>query len=485
VDAADGERPPRQARRARLGLRARVLASFLVLLVLAEAASLGLVHQVSVNRLEDQVDVELNQAADDFRSQVRAAGTLDRPDGPTLADLFEQFLETRAARADEAFLAIVGGKPFATSPSPRLALEKLDLVPSWATATESTQGSLDSPAGPVRYLAVPVRSGNVTIGTLVIVEFLELRRAAIDSTLVSLALITALVLLASCVLAWAAAGRALRPVRQLAASVHAVSSGDDLTTRLPVTSADEVGQLTDAFNEMLNRLQGAFASQKEFLDAAGHELRTPITIIRGHLELMGDDPAERAETVALVLDELDRMDRLVNELRLLARSQRPDFLSVAPTDLSSFADDLLAKAAALAPRAWQLDKRADGVVVVDRQRLTEAAINLIDNAAQATERDDPIELRVEWEHDNLVLAVRDYGPGIAEPDLANLFDRERAVSHRPGGTGLGLPIVAAIANAHGGTVTVDSRVGHGSTFTITIPAPESSNGHQPGEGGSS
>jgi signal transduction histidine kinase len=459
-----------------------VLASFLILLVIAEAASLGLLHRVGLNRLDEQVDRELNQAADDFRSQVRAAGDLDQAGGTTLATLLEQFLATRAARSDEAFLAIVAGRPYATSPSPQLALGQLEQVSTWAQATESQLGDFDSPAGPVRYLSVPVVLAGRPIGALVIVELLEPRRAAIESTVVSISIITALVLLASTVLAWGAAGRALKPVGDLASGVRSISDGDDLDTRLPVTTHDELGRLTDAFNEMMNRLQGAFASQKAFLDAAGHELRTPITIVRGHLEVMGDDPADRAETVALVLDELDRMDRLVNELRLLARSQRPDFLRVAPTDLTSFADDLLAKATALAPRHWRLERGGEGVVMLDRQRLTEAAINLIDNAAQATDVEDTIDLCVEWQDDDLVLAVRDHGAGIAPVDLADLFDRDRSVSHRPGGTGLGLPIVAAIATAHGGTVAVESTVGEGSTFTIRIPAPRApsgSNGHRP------
>jgi two-component system OmpR family sensor kinase len=471
---------PGSARRrgGRLGLRARVLASFLLLLVVAEACSLGLLHRVGISRLDEQVDRELNQAADDFRSQVLAAGPLDAGDGRSVANLFDTFLATRAARTDEAFLAIVDGVPIASSPSPPLALEKLEAVPAWVQARDSRLGDIDSPAGPARYLVVPVLADGAPVGALVVIAFLDDRRAAIESTVVSISLITALVLLASCVLAWAAAGRALRPVRELAATAQRVADGDDLTRRLPVRSSDdELGQLTDSFNEMLDRLQGAFATQKEFLDSAGHELRTPITIVRGHLELMGDDAEERRETVALVLDELDRMDRLVDELRLLARSQRPDFLTVAPTDLDIFATDLLAKATALAPRSWRVERDARAVVDIDRQRLTEAAINLIDNAAHVTEVDAPIELRVSWRDGTLVVAVRDEGPGIADTDVPHLFDREHAVSHRPGGTGLGLPIVAAIAAAHGGSVSVDTRLGRGSTFTIRVPAPESGNGH--------
>src|SRR5688500_14159405 len=105
---------------------------------------------------------------------------------------------------------------------------------------------------------------------------------------------------------------------------------------------------------MLDRLELAFASQKAFISDAGHELRTPITIIRGHLELMGEDPSERRETLELVDDELDRMGRLVNDLALLARAQRPDFLQPQTIDMGDLTRELFAKASALAQRDWRL-----------------------------------------------------------------------------------------------------------------------------------
>jgi two-component system, OmpR family, sensor kinase len=128
------------------------------------------------------------------------------------------------------------------------------------------------------------------------------------------------VLLLGSLLAWRLAGRVADPVTALTRTARAISE-TDLSRRIPVRGRDEVAQLAATFNEMLERLERAFGSQRRFLDDAGHELRTPLTIVRGHLELLEDDPVERRETVALVMDELDRMGRIVNDLLLLAKRE--------------------------------------------------------------------------------------------------------------------------------------------------------------------
>ena len=176
---------------------------------------------------------------------------------------------------------------------------------------------MGTPAGSLRWLAVPVRSGDRVLGVLVATELLSGQQHALEGTIVTVSLVMVLVLAGACLLAWGAAGRALAPVRDLAQAARSVSAGDDLGAHVPVSGHDEVGDLGSSFNGMLDRLQVAFDSQRRFLDGAAHELRTPITIVRGHVELLDDDPDEQAATIALVLDEMDRMDRLVEELRVL------------------------------------------------------------------------------------------------------------------------------------------------------------------------
>ena len=175
---------------------------------------------------------------------------------------------------------------------------------------------------------------------------LDAERAEVDDALTVVVATEVGVLLLGSLLAWAIAGRVLAPVRELRDTARSIGE-TDLTRRIPVRGSDELAELARTFNAMLDRLEAAFASQRDFVNDAWHELRTPITIVRGHLELMGDDPAERQETVALVTDELDRMSRFVDDLLLLAKAGRTDFLDLETVPLDQLTDELLAKARAL------------------------------------------------------------------------------------------------------------------------------------------
>jgi two-component system, OmpR family, sensor kinase len=272
---------------------------------------------------------------------------------------------------------------------------------------------------------------------------------------------------------WLAAGRALSPLWGLSRTARAISESD-LSRRIPVRGRDDLAELARTFNGMLDRLETAFANQKDFLTDVSHELRTPITVIRGHLDTLGESPAERQEAIAVIQDELDRMNRFVDDLLLLARAPRPDFLRLRPIDLDLFTNDLFAKARSLGERDWRLDGTGVGILVADQQRLTQAVMNLATNAVKHTREGETI-----WIGSSLVagrarLWVRDDGPGIEPAEQTRIFDRfARAAppTNAAGdGAGLGLAIVKAIAEAHGGKVELDSRPGVGATFTIVVPA---------------
>jgi two-component system OmpR family sensor kinase len=459
--------------RRRLGIRGRVVASFLVLLVTAEVISLVVLHQVGTRRVEDQARRDLTAAAEDLRSRLDGlAVPVGEPGAPPLADVLEEYLRDRPARDDAAYLAILDGRPFAASAGAPTALAELPQVQAWAASDETTTGSSATPAGEMEWMAVPVVAGGTTVGVLVATEFLDREQDALTDTVVVVAAVTVLVMVGACLLAWGAAGRALAPLHDLAGATRSVSDGRDLSRRMPVRSDDEVGVVAGALNGMLDRLEDAFDSQQRFLDDAGHELRTPITIVRGHLELMDDDddPAQRAAEIALVLDELDRMDRLVRDLRVVARSGRPDFLDLDDVELPGLVEGIGRKAEALADRTWVIEPTPAAVLRADRHRLTEAVLNLVDNAVDATGPGDRIHIGATVATSEVDLWVRDHGPGIEPDDLHLLFDRgARPPSRRPGGTGLGLPIVAAIAAAHGGSVSVESTPGEGATFHVHVP----------------
>lgn len=213
-------------------------------------------------------------------------------------------------------------------------------------------------------------------------------------------------------------------------------------------------------------------AQQNFINDAGHELRTPLTVIRGHLELLDAESEEQQETLNLVIDELDRMNRFVNDLILLVRAEQPNFLQLETIDIPSFIEEVFAKIQPLGDRNWRLTIRGTGQMRGDRQRLTGALINLAQNAVQHTRMGDLIELGASVRSTQVQLWIRDTGEGIALSDQERIFERFARAAHRyrrSDGAGLGLPIVRAVVEAHGGKVTLTSQVGVGSTFTLILP----------------
>jgi signal transduction histidine kinase len=371
------------------------------------------------------------------------------------------------------YLTILDGQPHLTTPPPDGV--RLDLVPGlvdgWARLTRTEQGTIDTDAGPAHYLVVPILSGGEQVGALVAAAFVGERRQEVDDAIRVEAAVALVVILVALAVAWITAGRLLRPVRQVTETARAISESD-LSRRIPVAGGDEIAELAATFNAMLDRLEGAFVAQRTFIDDAGHELRTPITVVRGHLELMGDSPRDRQETVAIVTDELDRMSRIVDDLLVLAKSEQPDFVRPEAVSLPDLTDDLFAKARALGPRDWRLDALADGAASLDAQRLTQAVLNLARNAVEHTTEGAEIGLGSRTAGDEVQFWVRDTGPGVDERDQDRIFERfarGRSGRRRSDGAGLGLAITAAIARAHGGRVELDSIPGVGATFTLVVP----------------
>ena len=319
-------------------------------------------------------------------------------------------------------------------------------------------------------------------GALLVVAFLDEDRAELESTMRTYAIVALLSLFLITWVAWLQSGRLLAPLRTLRRTADEISA-TDLSRRVPETGNDDITALTRTVNGMLDRLQAAFVGQRQFLDDAGHELKTPLTVLRGHLELLDTgDMAEVAETRALLLDEVDRMSRLVADLILLAKSDRPDFLTLTRTDPAELVTAVLAKARALGDRAWVLDEapREDLRVVADEQRLTQALLQLADNAVKHTTAGQEIGIGARLEPGTLTLWVRDTGPGVRPQDRDRIFERFGRADVPPGdeGFGLGLSIVGAIARSHAGTAYVDDGpAGTGARFVIRLPAVRPERGH--------
>ncbi|MFP5299185.1 MAG: sensor histidine kinase [Actinomycetota bacterium] len=462
-------------------IRVRLLAWFVVLLTLASAVSVFVVRQVLLNRMAERIDRDLVQETKELRA---LAGGLDpetgEPFGGRVRKVFETYLERNIPSRNEALITFVDGRPYLRSrPVAPYRLDRdSELVARWGSLTEPDRGTVDTPAGTVEYLAVPLDSNGETRGVFVVAFFRDLEQSETDSAIAGAAGTGVFVLIVGSLLAWRLAEMILAPVRRVRRTALSISESD-LSRRIDVTGRDEISELAATFNEMLDRLEAAFTAQKKFIDDASHELRTPITIIRGHLETLETDPVDRAKTVELLLDEVDRMGRLVDDLVLLARSERPDLLDLDLVQVGPLTEELHAKASGLGEREWVLAASGKGTVVADRQRVTQAVMQLAQNAYEHTTQGDRIELGSQIDDGHVRFWVRDSGPGIDPRDQQRIFQRfERAGTPRPGGAGLGLSIVQAIATAHHGDVNVQSRPGSGSTFEIVIPVDQPEDGEE-------
>ncbi len=209
-----------------------------------------------------------------------------------------------------------------------------------------------------------------------------------------------------------------------------------------------------------------------FSNDAAHALRTPLTIVRGHLQLLEDDPTERAETLRLVMDEVDRMGRLIDDLVLLARVEQPDFLNVERVALDELTHEFRDRAEDLGPRQWTLDDVAIAEIVADPGRLMTAMLKLATNAVENTEPGSELGIGSAVRDGEAWLWVRDNGCGVAPGDEGRVFERFRRGADARGrsrGAGLGLAVAQALAAAHGGRIELDNRPGEGAMFTLVIP----------------
>lgn len=298
----------------------------------------------------------------------------------------------------------------------------------------------------------------------------------------------AVIMAIAILMAWLISNQIIVPLRSLGNVANQITDSD-LTSRVPVTGDDEIADLARTFNRMLDRISTAYTVQRQFIDDAGHELRTPITVVRGHLELLDTaTEEERKRSIELCTSELDRMTRMVNDLLTLAiaDSHGSDFLHLGPTDLTDLCIDIEDKAHMLTSGRAEMLSIAEGDVLIDAQRITEAILELVRNAMKYTDDDSPITINSQHHDGQIMFSVTDHGAGIPEAIQEQLFLRFKR-GNRPQsdqmpkkGAGLGLSIVKAIAEAHGGYPWVKSTPNKGSIFGITIPThPITTEGTQP------
>jgi two-component system, OmpR family, sensor kinase len=286
--------------------------------------------------------------------------------------------------------------------------------------------------------------------------------------------------------AYVIAGRAFRPVDQIINEVEAITDGRSLHRRLPVDDAgDEMARLSSTLNEMIARLETSFSGLRRFTADASHELKTPLTVLRADVERAmstAGSPTEQLVALEEALHETRRMADLVDSLLTLARADEGRFdLHREPVPLEPLVREVFETALILGEDAGlgvSLPVVEPATVLGDRTRLRQLLLNLVTNAIKYTPRGGRIELALSVRDHVATVAVRDTGIGISAADLPYIFDRfwraDRARSRAAerGGFGLGLAISQYIAQAHGGALTVHSRLGRGSTFTVTLPVAD-------------
>ncbi len=467
----EGPTPRTEGRPRALSLPTRLTAIAALLVVAAVLVVAGVAARLMRDSLSDALDRRLETTAKSFREGPASRVTTVAG----LADEARRWLAVQPNSEDEVVaLRTEAGEVLATTGG--LDLSDVPRAGDLLGSDESRWWDVDGKGSGVRALTVPLVLGERPAGTLVAAASRRGVEATVDDLLSAVAWASGAGLVFAVALAFLSVRRTLRPLTDMAAEIDAIRPNGELPAAVSVqTPDDEVGRVAAAFDRLLLRIDEAIASQRRFISDASHELRTPLTVARGHLELVGDlDDPEAARSIRIALEELDRIGAVVEELLLLARLD--EGLSLARERVEV---DLVLREAAL--RGMLLghgevkveDPPAGTVALGDSDRLLQVVSNLVGNALKHGGPGVEVTLAARPDNGWVALEVSDTGPGIAPDDVPHLFDRfYRGSAARRGvpGAGLGLAIVASLAEAMDGAVTVRSVPGEGTTFSVRLPA---------------
>ena len=460
-----------------MSLRSRLLiGTALIALVLAVAAVA--IARTTRAHLVEQVDAQLRSAGPQIN--VGPGGRVGGPGGteagrPRLSTIYVGFLSADGELVTVSAPDLIGD----VAPEPVLDARAIDALRLGRTVTVPSndpdldyrvQARNERRTGATAVLALPLDGVDEAVRRLVAVE-----AAAVLAVLAVLALVT-----------WWVIRLGVRPVQRMTETAGAIAAGD-LSRRVPEGAAGtEAGDLGVALNSMLGRIEDAFdqraaseARLRQFVADASHELRTPVSTIRGYAELYRTgalgQPAELDDAMRRTEQEAVRMGALVDDLLHLARLDQGRPMERSPVDLRPLAADTVKDALAVDPGR---DVRAlvpNSVIVLgDQARLHQVVASLVSNALVHAPG-APLEVRVRAEGTSAVIEVADEGPGMSEAEAARAFERfyraDASRSRHQGGSGLGLAIVEATVRAHGGTTSLTSAPGEGTTIRVELPLP--------------
>jgi signal transduction histidine kinase len=470
------------------GIRARLVLAITLVAAIALASSFFFLHERTGSDLESRIDDQLAGDLHEFESSPAARSRTEAQ----LARRSRDFVNGQAYHPDSRIFAVEIGD------GPRVVTNSEELIESEIGESEGgdgDEGTARNPSGVlaadpgyktlsaggdarVRVLTQPVTNGARQLGTFHVAQSLaqvETAQDSLRSTFVLVGAIALVVLLGAAI--WIAT-LVSRPLNRMAAFATGVDRGD-LDRRLEDSGGpSEIRSLRASLNHMLDRLQGAFDREREFVADASHELRTPITVAQGELELLrrDADPAER-DRIDAVRRELRRMEGLIGEMLELAREDAGRSLDLRRLPVDDLLDDLRRDLPLFGPREYEVG-RLDGTIDADPDRLAQVLRNLARNAVAHTEPGGKVEIQATAAGERVRFAIADDGPGIDPDEAAHLFERFYRSPETRGrdrnGSGLGLAIARAIVDAHGGRIWVDPDQGAGARLVIELP------GYQPG-----
>ncbi|HET8836161.1 MAG TPA: HAMP domain-containing sensor histidine kinase [Gemmatimonadales bacterium] len=445
-------------------------------------------RQSSLRELDQRLGLEADLANRWLSESYNVLGRIVTTAGssPSLDPGISAYLE---AVRDYVVVVDTNGSVLALSEAARsLSADALQRVtaPVDSLHLPKRAGTIDLGAGvgKLRWLAVPVEAAGPEIGGLLVATPTSQIAFGPAELLRSMLIIAPIILLASALMGYWLAGAFLRPVQGIMDEIDVISDGRSLHRRLAVPmSGDEMARLTLTVNRMLARLEASFGSLHRFTADASHELKTPLMVLRAGVEralVHPGVPSEILQSLDETLAQINEMTELVESLLTLARADEGRApLAVEESDLRELVSDAVETAGMLG--------EGSGVTVtsripehpvrmaVDRHRIREMLLNLVTNAIKYTPQGGTVDLSLADQDGAVSITVRDTGIGIAPGDLPHIFDRfwradpaRSRTGDRPG-TGLGLAITKWIAEAHGGTITVQSRPGRGTVFTVRLP----------------
>ncbi|HMT20179.1 MAG TPA: ATP-binding protein [Promineifilum sp.] len=451
-----------------MSIQNRLLLVYAVIFSIVYFLSSLVIYILPRNQLLAQIDADLYSLASELVTgsvEVGADGIIRMPLPDDLATL----------QTASTFLIIVNRQGEIVVQSSNLAGFD-DVLDPESLGTQEVYRLVPREDTLLRVLTVPVFDqqqrpiGHIQVARL-LDNFEVFNRVLSRALLISLgAAIASLVVLARLT------SSVFQPLEDIATVARQITRADDLSRRVPHSSrTDEIGELAGAFNQTLERLERLFRSQQRFLADVSHELRTPLTSVRGNLDLMNRFGRYDAESMAVIQDEMERMSRLLGDLLLLARADTGGLpLRREPVELDNVLFEVYRQVRRIEkPVTVELVDVDQAIILGDEDRLKQLILNLVDNGIKYTQPGGAVRLSLAKENGWARLVVSDTGIGIPAEDLPNIFDRfyrvDKARNRVQGGSGLGLAIVKWIVQAHGGGIQVDSTVGEGTTFRVSLP----------------